>query len=93
MLKGNEMFYTVLLRENGFARAGTIFSAAKHIDRQGRVLVQLSLLDLSQNPPKEAEFGRIVTTQNGARVHFSKPTRDLDDAIEEGIMTCEAAYC
>lgn len=28
-----------------------------------------------------------------ARRTFTKPTKDLDDAVEEAIMICEANYC
>ena len=85
------MFYTVLLRDNSFARAGMVFSAKRHVDRHGHVLVQLTKMDLTKYPAVEEPFGRIVTTQEGARLHFSKPTRDFDDVIEQSIMVCEAA--
>ncbi len=88
------MWYSVLKREltlqEKFAgsdvviRAGGVYKVSKHLV-DGQVGVRAVHVD---------ELEKVMYfSPEEARGIFTTPTRNLDSAIEESFMVCEAVYC
>lgn len=86
------MWYTVLKKEmtvNGVtAKAGTIYTAKKVELFINEGWVQFTALD-----EQVAQLKETALPQRMCKDWFTKPTKDLDSAMEESFMVCEAVYC
>jgi len=82
------MYYAVLKCEYAvndiIQQAGGVYNVSK-INVGNKTLVRASNI----NNPAQV----LTTSQDVARSIFTKPTSNLDSALEESFMICESVYC
>ena len=47
----------------------------------------------ADNIDEASDYAPLFVTPKEAQMIFTKPTKDLDSAVEESFMVCEAVYC
>lgn len=88
------MWYTAAKVEVGNTKVGTIFVVSK--TKEGEVLARRA--KCTSHP---VTFKTVIVptdeiirlTVSAARHRFIKPSKDIDDIVEESIMLYEGAYC
>lgn len=83
-------YYAVLKRE--IFRDGITFRAGHIVMVRKREGID-GLVDVWSAPIHRGEMIKVAYSEHQCRDLFTKPTLDLDAAIEEAIMVCEANYC
>ena len=85
------MWYTVakseiVMHDGVRVIAGSVWSA-KAFSVNGCAMVELTNVD------EAAEVGIMNLVKTSAQDFFTKPTRSLDDAMENSFMIAERVYC
>ena len=78
------MWYAVLNKESMGFKAGSVFSCLSVSKEE----VEVNHIGSSKNMIVGWTMSKQV-----AKVAFTRPTRDLDSAMEESFMVCEREYC
>jgi hypothetical protein len=82
------MWYTVAKFEAGKIKAGTVFVCRREDDS-----VVLNKVNLGDALHFMDSFTSYRMDPDDCREWLTKPTKDLDSAIEESFLICEAQYC